>query len=429
MSARAPASRGLTRGRGVRIIRRVWRAEDEALLERTEDEICFERLWRREAPAAPLPSLRGAGMIALVRRDPEGREAVREALAGRVDPLRQALYPKPVGARAPELFHHLASFEAAVADAVAESNPGAAFGADVRSIAAWLALGEEQRYLRALGEAVAGADLAAAELDRALADAPFTRIDALGRRAHEGARDRTARAGAALAALAGVPEAVRQAGCGEALARAATARAERHRMSAVDEALAPLDEALNAAVDRGQGMTAGPEIFLQVQAAWAWAGRDEGVERFAAERSAKLLWEAYRITGWKELGRLIAALSPLADRLASRIEADPSQIAYAGHCAQLLCFAADVEPTLEKELELVERALRVCPSHRNSRSHLARRLCQSASRACEHGGAAELARAEAEVTRAEKLFPSLEVLGETREKIAAGRKRMAGSHA
>lgn len=407
----------------------MWRAEDQALLERTEDEICFERLWRREAGAAPLPSLRGAGLITLLRRSDEGRAVVAEALAARVEPLRQALYPRRVGERAPEIFHHLASFEAAVADAVAESNPGAAFGADVRSIAAWLALGEEKRYLRALGQAVAGADLPAAELDRALADAPFTRIDALGRRAHDGARDRTARAGAALAALAGVPEAVRQAGCGEALARAAAARAERLRMSAVDEALAPLDEALSAAFDRGQGLAAAPDLFREVGAVWTWAGRDEGVERFAAERSSKLLWEAYRITGWKELGRLIDALLPLAERLASRIEADPSQIAYAGHCAQILCFAADVEPTLDKELELIERALRVCPSHRNSRAHLARRLCQSATRACEKGGAAELARAEAEVARAEKLFPALDVLGETRDKIAASKKRMEGSRA
>src|SRR5262249_24598397 len=162
-----------------------------------------------------------AGMIALVRSTPEGKDLVAAAHAGRMEPLRAALYPVRHDARRPELHHHLALFEAAIADALAETDPGVAFGADVPSIAAWLSLREGQPSVRSLGEAVVGADLPRAELDRALAEAPFARIDALGRSAREGARERTARARTSLASLVGVPDAVRQAGCSEPLAKAA----------------------------------------------------------------------------------------------------------------------------------------------------------------------------------------------------------------
>src|SRR6185436_16487006 len=82
------------------------------------------------------------------------------------------------------------------------------------------------------------------------------------------------------------------AGCSEALARGAAARADRHRMAAVDEALAPLDEALTAASDRGEGVAAAPDLLDQVRRVWVWSGEDEGVERFAVERASSIAWDA-----------------------------------------------------------------------------------------------------------------------------------------
>ncbi|MFT3771044.1 MAG: hypothetical protein QM820_36985 [Minicystis sp.] len=264
---------------------------------------------------------------------------------------------------------------------------------------------------------------------RALADAPFTRIDALGEAARRGARARTARARSALLSLTGVEDAARHAGCAEALAKAAVARAARHRLAAVDEALAPIDEALAVAVDRGAGLAAAPEIFAQVQAAWIWSGSDEGVERFVADRAMPLLWDGYRAPGWDTLRALITPLDPLIRSLATRIEADPTQIAYAAPCAQLLGFMADVTTSLADEQMILERALKICPSHRNARAHLAFRLCEQAGRAADRWtiSAEELARAEAQVQRAEQLFPACENLPEARRKVEAARGRRGGA--
>src|SRR5262249_43488155 len=158
---------------------------------------------------------------------------------------------------------------------------------------------------------------------------------------------------------------------------------------------------ITAAADRGAALTAAPDLFAQVHAAWIWSGEDEGVERFAVERASSLLWEAYRVPGWDAMRRILVPLGPLVDRLATRIQADPTRVAYRGPTAQILAFVADVEPRRDGEKEIVERALRVCPSPRTARSPRATRLCESAARLAGPAGrkptAAELTQAEADL--------------------------------
>src|SRR5687768_1280221 len=124
----------------------MWRQDDEALLERLEDEILLERLWRFQAGAAEPPHPRAAGMITLVRALSGGREAIEEARAGRFDAFFAKLLPARIAVLPPELLHHIALYYGSLADAltgVADAIEPA-LEARKRSLAAWLALGEER---------------------------------------------------------------------------------------------------------------------------------------------------------------------------------------------------------------------------------------------------------------------------------------------
>jgi len=63
-------------------LRGVWRAQDDALLARLEDESVLERLWAYAAPgAAPLPA-RAAGLVPMLRAHDRGRDAIARAGSG-----------------------------------------------------------------------------------------------------------------------------------------------------------------------------------------------------------------------------------------------------------------------------------------------------------------------------------------------------------
>src|SRR5215207_7557259 len=101
------------------MIGRMWRKEDEALLERLEDEVLFEQLWRFQAGAAEPPHARAAGIIALVRRMSGGPEAIADARQGRFEAFFTKLLPPRIDALPPELIHHLALYYGSLADALA----------------------------------------------------------------------------------------------------------------------------------------------------------------------------------------------------------------------------------------------------------------------------------------------------------------------
>ena len=284
----------------------MWRKEDEALLERLEDEMLFEQLWRFQAGSSEPPHPRAAGIINLVRKMSGGPEAIAEARQGRFEAFFLKLLPPRIDSLAPELIHHLALYYGSLADALAAatSAPEPPLEARKRSIAAWLALGAERRYLVGLAEAIAGGALPPDELARGALEASMEPIEELGRAAKEGAHELTPKSRLALAALVAVRDATRLADLPRAPADAAVRRADRLRLAAADEALAPIREAIAEATARGDAQVKGPALFQKVAAIWSWAGEDEAVEIFAVEQVTPIAWEIQRESNWKDLRRL-----------------------------------------------------------------------------------------------------------------------------
>src|SRR5262245_44798055 len=98
----------------------LWRADDEALLVRLEDERLLDQVWQELiGPRASPPLPRAAGIYACMRRTASGAATVREALAGDVAPLARSL-TEPQRESEPELAHHLALLLATLADRLEE---------------------------------------------------------------------------------------------------------------------------------------------------------------------------------------------------------------------------------------------------------------------------------------------------------------------
>src|SRR5262245_33080267 len=95
----------------------MWRTEDQALLERLEDQRALAALWRAESREAPPLHARAAGMIALLRARPQGSAALAALAAGDVEPLSAMLRPASFAGFGPPLLHHLAVYNARLADA------------------------------------------------------------------------------------------------------------------------------------------------------------------------------------------------------------------------------------------------------------------------------------------------------------------------
>ncbi len=404
----------------------VWREEDEALLARLTDEIVFERLFRAQAGSdARLPP-RGAGLVAALRKVPGGDEAVEAARVGPILPLAERLELLRPFEAPPELLHHLALHHARLAHLAAADPKGNVIEASFRSITAWLALGRDGRYVRELGEAVTGGALAKADLDRALAEAPLWALEDLGARAREGARELSMEAHRALATLRRVPEATRLARAPEELAARAARRASSLVAVAVEEALAPVLTAFAEATAQGEPRaTEGAALLGRLVSVWRWSGEDESVEHVAVEQATPLAWAHYRASRWDDLRTLIAPVAPLVDSLARRVETDPSQLAYAARAAQMLVFRSDVVRTEAETMALLERAIAVCPTHRNARLMIANAFCDQALKLLpgarpptrrDHDTAASL------LERAEQMYPGSTRLPEAKKRLAQAKK-------
>lgn len=426
-----------------------WRPDDEALLERLEDEEALERLFRHHTGSVSggqRPHPRAAGLVAEVRRLPGGEAAVRAALTGDVAKLARIVDFSEPARRSPELLHHTAVYFAKVASALEVAAPEHAANAWMRSLAAWLALGEERTYLARLEEAVlgksdgggvGGAGGVRAKGGSASANAsavippervPLELLAELGKRAEATSRDLSAPGRAALLALSWVPEAARMAGVSDDTASRARAAAERRRNAALDAALTVLGEALDEANVRGELGRAGRTILVRAIDVWKWSGGDEIVEQFAADKLAAVGWELYRARDWDGLRLTFEPFRPMIESFAQRLEKDRTKIAYAAPCAQLFVFLTDIEPVLARKTELAERAVRLCPSHRNGRLNLASLLCEQAIATMRtmvlFARKDDLDRVEQQIERAEKLYPQSTELPEAKamlERVRRGR--------
>ena len=422
----------------------MWRPEDEALLGRLEDELVLERLFRHHVGSLAkehMPHPRAAGLIAAARTLAGGEAAVRAALDGDVTGLARLIEAAPMRARPPSMLHHVALYFGRVASTLERVTPDAAANAWMRSLAAWLALGEEHAYLARLEDAITaepkdlernGAKHQAAKDRRGILippeRVPLELVSDLGRRAEGTSRDLAPAGRAALLALGWVGEAARIAGASADTTSRVLQAAERNRNAALDAALAVIGEALDEANVRGELTTSGPSILLRALQVWAWSGNDEAVEQFVVDRLATMGWELYRAHAWDALRRAFDPFRPMIDHLARRIEHDPSKIAFAAPCAQMLVFLTDVERVPLRKLEIAERAVRICPSHRNGRLNLAALLVEQALTSMRQmvlfARKDELERVEKLLARAESLYPKSTELPEAKamlERVKRGR--------
>lgn len=415
----------------------VWRPEDEALLERLEDEVVLSRLFRHhvgELARNDVPHPRAAGLVAAARALPGGAEAVRAALDGDVTKLARLVEAAPMRARPPELLHHTALYYARVASALEGSFPDAAANGWMRSLAAWLALGEERSYLARLEDAILGDGAQARRAkDKTGVLIPPERVPLevladLGKRAENSSRDLAPAGRAALLALAWVGEAGRIGGVPDEVTRRAQRDAARWRNAALDAALAVIGEALDESNMRGELTTGGRTILLRALNVWVWSGNDEAVEEFVIDRLSTVGWELYRARNWDALRFTFDPFRPMIDTMARRIENDPSKIAFAAPCAQMFVFLTDMELNRARKRELAERAVRICPTHRNSRLNLASLLVDegldSMRQMVLFARKEELERVEALLQRAESLYPQSSELPEAKamlERVKRGR--------
>lgn len=416
------------------------RADDLTLLTRLEDEVVLERLWRRhlqlrhqDRVIAP-PHPRAAGMIAVAARQEQGARARASAVEGDLGPLATFLESADLRGLAPELVHHLAIYFGRLARA-ARGMSGAwayelAVAAERRSIAAWLVLGAERRWLAKLadeileptGDASAGPESGAGIAERFALE----RIDEIGQAAERAAPSLAPAGQAALAVLAAVRDDVAGLEASERFVRRAITRAESRRAQAIDHALEPIREAVQEATTRDLLPTRRVEALVRATVVWSWSGRDPHVEHFVVEQLVPIAWELYRASQWPELRAALAPFAPVVEALASRIERDPmNDLAYAAGCADVLMFEAESQTTLDRQIAIAERLLRVCPSHRNGRLVLAAYLCDKATRMLDTPfvGQDVATQAEALVDRAEKLYPQSKALEGAKSALARARGR------
>ena len=407
-----------------------WRDADEALLLRLTDERAVERLWRLEAPpsAAALPA-RAAVLAREVRRLPGGADAVERAAAGDATPLAEQLRSSMASWTA-ALKHAAAIYFERLALELERALPksgrasaalsSSAHEATLRRVAAWIALADDGTFVREIASRVADGAVPAAALD-GLAEAAVDRaLTELGGRALGAATDLGARGAAALHALGRIREACKLAGASGATTKRVVALAERASARAVDEALAPLADELREAQARGATAAELAASMSRVRAVWEWSGHDEAVERFALDQVTDPAWEIYRRVAWAELRALLAPCEPLYESMEARILARPSELAYAASCAQTLVFRSELETDREREWAFAERALRLCPTHRNGRLVMADLLSARAlallSRTTAPSARRDVAEATELLARAEAAFA-----GRARTKEAQGR--------
>jgi hypothetical protein len=402
----------------------MWRSEDQALLERLEDQEVFELLWRAEAPSAKPLHPRAAGLIQVLRQRRSGLAALAAIHRGDPAPLLAAVRPESMTGLPGPLLHHIAIYNARLA-AACQHDPERVERARKCSLAAWIALAQQGSYLEQLARAVLGED---GDIQSAVEAAAIAPLDELGKQALSGARELSSAAGQALRTLTHVSDACRISGCSAVVAKRFERHAERLRARVIETALAPISEAISDATARGQAETEGALFMERVARVWGWADADEHVERFAVDVVTPIAWNVYHEENSDiALRRLIGPLDALVDRLAWRIQTDGSRIAYAAPCAQMYVFRSEIGTNAQERLRWAERSLEICPSHRNGRLILASLLVHEVrdrlDRSAMFMQGSDFHDLESKLARADELYPRTRGLDDLKEKVAQAREK------
>ena len=337
------------------------------------------------------PAVRARAVVAL-----EGAEA---------GPLVERLRPIALDEVSDRRLHALAALEAARFAIAITGKDEAAIEASAKSLLrSWASLGQRGHYLAALAAPVLGASTSTAGevaarigLERVIA--------ALLERAAGGAD------------LGGLLRAIRAA---ESIGGEAGRRATRARLEALDLVLDPLRRTLDELATRRPSEGELVAAFAAIRAAWRRCDRDLEIEVLAVERIADFAWDLYRERKFPELARIVEEIVEPSSSLATRVEHEATAIAWAAPCAQVLVFRAELAPRFDAQVELAERAHRVCPTLRNARLVLGDFLLTRAERAIDRNAARTTGGTtpEDDVARAASIQPDLKRLPVVREKLA-----------
>ncbi len=356
------------------------------LLERIQDELML---------SAALPSLelrvRARAIVAL-----EGAQA---------GPLAERLRPIALDDVPDRRLHAIAALEGARFTRAIAGTDEAAIEASAKSlIRAWATLGKRAGYLGSLAAPVLGASASTA-------GAVATRIGL--DRAVAALLDRAASGGD----LGGLLRALRAA---ESLGDETARRATRARLEALDLVLDPLRRTLDELATRRPSEGELVAAFAAIRAEWRRCDRDLEIEVLAVERIADFAWDLYRERKFPELARIVDEIVEPSSSLATRVEHDAAAIAWAAPCAQVLVFRAELAPRFDAQVELAERAHRVCPTLRNARLVLGDFLLTRAERAIDRNAARTTGGTtpEDDIARAASIQPELKRLPVVREKLA-----------
>lgn len=420
-----------------------WRDEDEVFHQRLGEERALRTLFERfAAPGATLerhdPS-RGSVLVRELSRATGSALPVElaERLArGREESPRLA----PPAGWSPLLVHASAVFWGRVAaswEALIERAPEGpeparraivdpdprerALESSLREALAWLALGEHPSFFSESARRVGSPEV---PID-ALVLGPITRQVA---KARAGVATRSAVGSLGLEVLARLDDAVRRGRMPEELIRKVVERIDGDVYAVVEESLRSVADSLEAARAKDHGLSDGERHMREIAELWVWSGRSIHVETFLLREFTPIGWQFTRSGDHHATRRVLGPAIELVLSLERRILRDPmGQMAHAAGCAEVLLFWASADDAPGAYARFVERALAVCPSHRNARLQMAGLLCSYADAKVEGAhrlnARSNLQEAAALHERARGLFPSARALETTEEKLRAARAR------
>jgi hypothetical protein len=421
-----------------------WRPEDEGLLAALSEDGAISALWTLQAPAGapPLP-LRARSLARELAKTPAGSAVVRLAASRDAAPMARELATVPIATAEPRLVHALACYLDRLSDAYADASRAArargdASAADhatieastrVRALACWARLLDEREHLVSLARRAAGDALSAVDAAAAAEDAAVRAWSLLEERARRASGSLDPDGAVALAALSRTSEACRSAGASARTSGALVARADSARAAAIGAALDTIASNLKEVRQLDDVATRATPHLETLKRVWEWSGRDVAVERFVVDELTTLGWDVYRRADWSALRTLLAPLVEPIESLESRVLGNPVEhLAYSARCAQMFVFRSEVAADWGREWDYVERALRLCPTHRNGRLNLANlclnRALSGLDSATIFTVEREIDAAERLITRAEQLFPTARKLDEAKSRLAEAKRRV-----
>lgn len=301
-----------------------------------------------------------------------------------------------------------------------------ASAADARAaVAGWASLGaRHQSYLAEIAEASTGSCADAAAV---LEHAHLRGLEAVGRTLALEAETLSLRGAELRSVLGEARELARAAGAGARAESDLGRRSEQISLSLVEALVAPIARALDDL--RSTAWTA-PEAatwLARAERAWRWSGQDVAIAEFVVQAVPDLAWPLHQAQRWDELRTLLGPIEAPSEHLAARLVADPTDVAFRASTAQALVFLAETAGTLERQIELAERALLLCSTLRNARVVCADRIaCKAEGMLLRSGSDEATNAADTLALRARELYPALRRLPALEAQIARRRAAHGG---